>query len=378
MKFLIEPYVRKRTEELSFVQLSPEAIKLNNYVIPNEGLDVPLITEDLAYRIKTKEENEIITAEGIVKAMVYLLGIDSNFKYKDEYIKFLYAVNPDIEKYINYQVIKLADEGNMIESIIWLKALLVISEENIHYLFNYGLSLLKYANESLNIKSNAYKDFKKEATIYFEKVLDIDEDFTLAYYHLGFLYSDNKEISKAKLYWEKYLELDKEEIHVSEIKQMLLQIEDSAKYERAYEAILAGRAEEGLPLLLELEHKYEKWWNLLFFIGLAYRQLLQYENAIIYFNKVLKLEENQVDSLAELGLSYGGLGNYIKSIESFTKALEIGGENSEILCNLAMIYMEVGDYEKAKECIDHSLYLDADDEVTKACNERLNILINKK
>lgn len=377
MDFLIEPYIRKRTEDLSFVQLSSEAIKVNNYVVPDEGLYVPLLTDELAHRIKTKEENEIITADGIVKGMIYLLGVDSNFKYKDEYIKFLYAVNPEIEKYINYEAIRFADGGKMIESIIWLKALLILNHENMHYLFNYGLSLLKYANENLSLKSKAYEDFKREAIIYFERVLDIDEKFSLAYYHLGFLYSDSKQFSKAKLYWKKYLELDDRKELNSEIKQMLLEIEDKAKYERGYEAVLAGRPQEGLTILLELEDKYEKWWNLLFFIGLAHRQLLQYENSIKYFNKVLELEENQLDTLVELGLCHGSLENFNKSIEYYTKALQIGGENNEILCNLAMVYMEIGNYEKAKECLEHSLYLNADDEVTKACNERLNILLNK-
>src|SRR5690554_5266539 len=99
MKFLIEPYIHKRTEDLSFVQLSPRAIEVKNYVVPDEGLHVPLLTSELADRIKTKGENEVITAHGIVRGMIYLLGVDSNFKYKDEYIKFLYAVNPDIEKH---------------------------------------------------------------------------------------------------------------------------------------------------------------------------------------------------------------------------------------------------------------------------------------
>ncbi|QUH20437.1 tetratricopeptide repeat protein [Alkaliphilus sp. B6464] len=375
MKFLIEPYIHKRTEDLSFVQLSSEAIQVKDYVVPDEGLFVPLLTTELANNIKTKEEDKVITANGIVRGMVYLLGVDSDFKYRDEYIKFLYAVNSDIEDYINFEAIKFADEGKMIESIIFLKALLLLNDKNIYYIFNYGLTLLKYSSEHLNNKPKVQSVFKKESTICFETILDIDENFSLAYYHLGFLYSDNKQFNKAKLYWERYLKLDTNVDLSNEVNQMLLEIEDQAKYERGYEAVLSGRPQEGLTLLLELEERYSNWWNLLFFIGLAYRQLLKYEDAIGYFDKVLQLEENQLDTIAELGLCYGSIGYHSQSIEYFERALHIGGQNSEILCNLAMVHMEIGNLAKAKEYLDTSLALNNEDEITKACSEQLNALL---
>lgn len=375
MKFLIEAYIKKRTEDLSFIQLGPGAIEVKNYEIPEEGLYVPLLTKDLAEKIKTKTEDQVITAKGIVEGIIYLLGIDSNFLYKDEYIKLLYAVNPNIEDYINYQAIKLSNEGQAIEGIIYLKALLLLNNENKNYLFNYALTVLKHATEKLNIKSKVYRDFKREALVYFERVLDIDEEFSLAYYHLGYLYYDKKQFNKAKLYWEKYIELDNKGDYTNEIKQMLESVRDKALYERGYEAVLGGRPGQGLPLLLNLEEKYTDWWNLLFFIGLAYRQIQDYKKAITYFNRVLELEKNQLDSLVEIGLCYGGLRDFNKSIQYFSKALDLGGENSEILCNLAMVHMEIGKYKKAREYLDHSLFLDPDDEITKACNERLNSLM---
>lgn len=375
MKFLIEKYIHKRTEDLSFVQLSPEAIKVKGYEMPKDGLFVPLLTTELANDIKTKEEDKIITANRIVRGMIYLLGVDSDFKYKDEYIKFLYAVNPDIEDYINFEAVKFADEGKFIESIIFSKALILLNNTNVGYIFNYAINLLNYARENLSNKAKTENTFKKEATIWLENILDIDDGFDLAYYHLGFLYSYNKQFNKAKLYWEKYLELGTNEELINSTKQILLQIEDQANYEKGYEAVLGGRPQEGLVLLLELEEKYSEWWNLLFFIGLAYRQLLKYEDAITYFDKVIQLEQNQLDTLVELGLCYGGIGNYEQAIELFESALDIGGPNNEILCNLAMVYMEMGDLAKAKEYLDKSLALNSEDEITQACNEKLNALL---
>lgn len=375
MKFLIEKYFHKRTEDLSFIQLSPEALKVKGYEMPKDGLFVPLLTNELANNIKNKEEDRIVTANGIVRGMIYLLGVDSDFKYKDEYIKFLYAVNPDIEDYINFEAVKFADEGKLIESIIFSKALVLLNSTKVHYIFNYALNLINYATENLSNKAKTDSTFKKEAILWLENILDIDDSFDLAYYHLGFLYSYNKQFNKAKLYWDKYLELGKNEEIINSTKQMICQIEDQVKYERGYEAVLGGRPEEGLLLLLELEEKYSEWWNLLFFIGLAYRQLLNYNDAIAYFDKVIQLEENQLDTLVELGLCYGSVENYDQAIEYFKAALDIGGENNEVLCNLAMVYMESGNLIEAKECLDKSLALNSEDEITQVCNEKLNALL---
>ncbi len=375
MKFLIEPYIRKRTEDLLFLQLNKEAISVKNYEMPTEGLFVPLLTTELAENIKTKDENKVITANAIVRGIIYLLGIDPQFKHKDEYVKFLYAVNPEIEDYINFEAIKFADRGKMIESIIFLKALVLLNNKNVYYLFNYSLNLIQYAEDSLKAKPKVQVVFRKEAKVFLEMILDIDESFSLAYYHLGFLYLYNKEFNKAKLFWEKYRSYEEDTDLAMEVSHLILEIEDNALYERGYEAILGGRAEEGLPLLLELEERSTNWWNLLFFIGLGYRQLGQYTDAIAYFNKVMEIEENQLDTLSELGLCYGATGNYGKAVECFEMALNIGGENNEILCNLAMVYMEVADYTKAKKCLEHSLAINPQDEITQACNKQLKMLM---
>lgn len=375
MKFSIEPYIHKRTEDLTFVQLSSKAIQIKSYQMPKEGIYVPLLTTDLAQNIKTKEEDRIITANEILRGIVYLLGVDSDFKYKDEYIKLLYAINPNVEKYVQFEAIKLDDDGKTIESIVFLKSLLLLDDRNTQYLYNYGLTVHKYANQNLKEKLKIQEVFLKEATQCFETILDIDVNFALAYYSLGLLYIHYKQFNKSKLYLEKCIELDPDTNLKEEIEQILLEIEDSAKYEKGYEAVLGGRLQEGLLLLLELEDKYPKWWNLLFFIALAYRQLQNYEEAITYFNRVLELDENQLDTLAELGLCYGSLGDYSRARDYFDRALQIAGDDSELLSNMAMVLMEMGNLEEAKEYLDRSLALNSEDEITKVCYERLNLLL---
>ena len=45
------------------------------------------------------------------------------------------------------------------------------------------------------------------------------------------------------------------------------------EYEEGYTLVFQGKFEEGLEKLLPLEEKYGDWWNLLFMIGLAYKNM---------------------------------------------------------------------------------------------------------
>ncbi|WP_026477008.1 tetratricopeptide repeat protein [Alkaliphilus transvaalensis] len=374
MAFLIDPYIRKYTEDLSFIHLKEDAqINIKGYLIPSGGLDVPLLTHELAENIKTKKENEVITVAAIIRGMAYTIGIDSGFKYATEYIKFLKSVDDNIEKFILVEAVKLAEDSKLAESLIFIKSVLVLNETNPQALLNYGISLLKYAEEKLSSKKEI-KVFRREAKDKLEALLEIQPD-PVAYYQLAYIYKDEKQFKRAQLYAEKLLDLEVDELLQARVKHMLYELEDLVKYEIGYEAILQGNTEAGLPLLLELEEKYPEWWNLIFFIGLGYRQAKEYNEAIEKFEAVLVLKEDMLDSIVELGLCYSSKGNYLEAIDYFKKALEVGGENSEILCNLAMAHMELGDYQEADYYIKTSLELNPHDEITQACEKQIKALM---
>ncbi|MBM7616389.1 tetratricopeptide repeat protein [Alkaliphilus hydrothermalis] len=374
MEFLIDPHILKNTEDLSFVHLKEEAnLSIKGYQIPSGGLDIPMITAELAENIKTKPENEVITVAGIIRGMAYTLGIDQHFKFKEEYIKFLRTVNDAIENYILFQAMQSAEDNKLLESLILIKSVLVLNPVNSQALLNYGVTLLKYREEGISSKKIA-KVFKQEAKNKLEELLTI-EDNPMAYYQLAYIYKDESQFRKSKLYAEKLLELEVDELVQVRVRHLLHELTDLVDYETGYEAILMGKADEGLPLLLDLEVKYPEWWNMIFFVGLGYRQLGQFSEAIQRFDKVLEIKGDAVDAIAELGICYSSLGDYQKAIESFQRALAVGGENSEILSNLSMIYMELGEYQEAGDYIKRSLELNPYDEITLACQTRLEELL---
>ncbi len=373
MDFLIDDYLLKYTDELTFINIKEGAqLQLENFDLPIGGIDVPIITKELADNIQTRNENEIITVGSIVRGIIYLLGIDSKFKYRKKYKELLYAANPDIEKYIFQSAIKSIQEDDFLNSLIYFKALLLLKPNDIQALLNYAIILIQYRDNKLKNRTKTSTMFINEARDKLEILLNIDDEQALGHYFLGFLHEESKSYNLAKFHWEKAITLDLDVDLKNSIAENLNQMDDMVQYENGYEAILSGKPHEGLTILMELEKKYENWWNLLFFIGLAHRQLGIFHEAVKYFNRVLDISKNQIDTLVELGLSYAGLGEIQKAIKTFHMAIEIDKNNSEILCNLAMLYFELGNIEKAQEYISESLKINPNDETSLLCSKQIN------
>ncbi len=125
-------------------------------------------------------------------------------------------------------------------------------------------------------------------------------------------------------------------------------------------------AEDALSLSEELDYKKGvaiAYNNL----GIYYREVGVYDQAIDYFFKSLKIME-EIDNQAGIARSYNLIGiiyyyltNYDLSLEYYNKALEINKIQNDVKWiagnynNVGMIYKEKGEYEKALMCYNRSL-----------------------
>ena len=80
MENLFKDELNKKLKNLVFIDLK-EDYQLGEVNLP-VGLSMPIKLEYLIEGIKEKELEEEINLEKIVEAMIYLLGIDSDFKYR--------------------------------------------------------------------------------------------------------------------------------------------------------------------------------------------------------------------------------------------------------------------------------------------------------
>ena len=377
MNFKIEKYLLKKAEELAFITIKHDGeFQIEGYKIPNEGLNVPIKNDVLVKGIKEKTAQDNINAMSIADGMIFIIGIDSKFKYNEEYKKFLDAfkvkVNLDLKAYMGYMSKKYFDIGELTDSLIYLKAMITMYPNDIEGLYHYSIVCQEIAKqEQKSMNNDSMNAYLLEALSKLEMIIQIDESFSLAYYHLGYHYYNQGQYIKAKVIWEEAMKLGIEEELVREIQDNIGKMDFKVQYEEGYSLVFQGRNEEGLEKLLPLEDEHSDWWNLLFMIGLAYKNMNEIEEAKKYFEKILIIKPHQVDTLVELGLCEAGSFNMDKAIEYFETAAKIK-EDPEILCNLGMAYLNNNELDDAIYYIERAYELDPQDEVTVACLRELD------
>lgn len=368
-----EKFYEKKRNDISFISLKKGAtisFKDKTYITENE-LPVPVRVQKLLEEIQKQDERDGITLNNIIDGIIYIIGTDINFGFIKEYEKMLGELNFEIKPYIVYSINKF-DDNACEDGVVYGKALINL-EENEKSCFVYASALEKIGlTHDAEGKEEKSQFFLEEANKYFEKCLDYNDTFALAYYKLGYYYKRSQQYVKAELTWNKHQLLDDDTLRIDEIRNELIELRTLVDFENGYNLVLKEKPEEGLDLLLPLVKKYSSWWNLLFFIGLAYRMLGQYDIAETYFENVLKLEEEQKDALNELGLCKLCRGKYVEAAELFTDLLNIEPGNCEVFCNRAVSYMYNDQLDRAMEDIQTALKINPDDPVALSIKAELD------
>ena len=82
-------------------------------------------------------------------------------------------------------------------------------------------------------------------------------------------------------------------------------------------------------------------------IGLDLLEQDKYEEAIRYFDQILKVEPNDIIALSNKGAAYAQSGNYEESLKFFNKALEVNPSDVYILSNKGAALSKLGKVDEA-------------------------------
>lgn len=368
-KYFEEFYMNKRND-LSFITLKKGAsvnFKDKRYIAKRE-LPLPIRIEKLLQDINKQAEIDGITLNNIIDGIIYVLGTDSKFEFLEEYRVIFKELSFEITPYIIYSI---NNDNKTEDNVVYGKAL-INNEENEKSCFIYASALEQMGlehHEKENEEVSGY--FLEEANKYYEKCLDYDENFSLAYYKLGYYYKRRQQYIKAELLWIKHQELADDNLRIEEIRNELIQLKPYVDFENGYNLVLKEKPEEGLELLLPLMKDFSGWWNLLFFIGLAYRTMEQYDIAETYFENVLKIDSVQKEAINELGLCKMCRGKYVEAAELFSRLLSLDPGNCEVFCNRAVAYLYSDQVDRAKEDIQTALKINPEDPVALSIKEEL-------
>lgn len=378
MKNRLDKYVLDKAEELVFITIDKsEDLGLIGYEVPKEGIKIPIKSNVLVKSIKDNKAQEEINMMSMIDAMIYLEGIDPDFIYNVEYDDlietFARKSNFDYMDYMGYMSNQAYSKGEIRDALVYIRAYLRMEPDDIMGLYQYAIICqelsLRYQKDE-DIK--AMNDFLLEALASLEKIIGLDDSFALAYYQLGFHYSNQNQFVKAKLTWDRALDLGLDDETRTDIMENLAKIDHKVRYEHAYNLVFQGKAEEGLQDLLDLESQYPDWWNLLFIISLAYKSLGDLGQAKSYLEKILITRPTQVDTLVEMALCLAQEANMPGAIDYLTRAAKLKKDDPEILCNLGMAYLHNGEEDEARYYIERAYEIDPTDEVTQACIRTLD------
>lgn len=378
MKNRLDKYVLDKAEELVFITIDKsEDLGLIGYEVPKEGIKIPIKSNVLVKSIKDNKAQEEINMMSMIDAMIYLEGIDPDFIYNVEYDDlietFARKSNFDYMDYMGYMSNQAYNKGEIRDALVYIRAYLRMEPDDIMGLYQYAIICqelsLRYQKDE-DVK--AMNDFLLEALASLEKIIGLDDSFALAYYQLGFHYSNQNQFVKAKLTWDRALDLGLDDETRTDIMENLAKIDHKVRYEHAYNLVFQGKAEEGLQDLLDLESQYPDWWNLLFIISLAYKSLGDLGQAKSYLEKILITRPTQVDTLVEMALCLAQEANMPGAIDYLTRAAKLKKDDPEILCNLGMAYLRNGEEDEARYYIERAYEIDPTDEVTQACIRTLD------
>ena len=361
--------------EMVFDELSDDYLK---------RAEVYDILKDVPVPIR-KTEMTGISVLKIAMNMAFVFGCDPNFKYKENYIKYILKnFDKNFANGMIAQGVDTAQEEKYDEACIWFRAALQIDPDNANAYYCYGRSLkdcyekIAQAEETSDMAQSdpgAVEDiigrYKAESIEAFEVATVKNPELTEAYYFLGYAYLNMGLYVKAKLTWDKYLELAEKDSRshltgehdkaledaIKDIRQRMEQLKEPVKIEEGYNLILTGKFDEGIRILKPYTYesaseRFRNWWPLWFYLGTAYRELAKqsekelmeaepaavareddvvraaYEEALRHFLQVLKLSPSNKDAMAEVVEIYKFLGDEEK-VDKYTKKIAIIDHNAE-------------------------------------------------
>ncbi|HHV38735.1 MAG TPA: tetratricopeptide repeat protein [Tepidimicrobium sp.] len=372
---IIDKYFLRKVDQISFIELKKGAfVDVGDYIIEDD-IPLPILTETLLREIQEGSIEKEFKVSQLIEGIIYILGIDRDFKYKEQYKKILYSYDPNIEDYILSMGFRYAQEDNYEKGAIYFRTLTCINKENIQGLFNYALCLENLSRDFIN-KGDTEKGnkFLLKSISCLEDLLEISEGFAPAYYKLGYYYKYFNQYLKAKLTWEKYLGMDDNEVHLHEIREQLDLLTDDANLEEGLNNLNRGDYRLALEIFLKLINKCRNQWNIYYLAGLAYKGLGDYENAIEFFEESIDLGGRDVDIYNELGICLFGVGEINRAVDIFNQGIKLDNSDYKIIFNRGMAYMKLGLMEKAIEDINVAYTLNPNDEKIREQMKQLEML----
>lgn len=348
--------IKEKMGKLLFLEMNIEGFKESinipkNVKFKNKDLYLPISTEYISSNIENEIKIKNLPIYYFIEGMFIAFGCDENLRFNDDYELILDYIK-DTENCIKSLISKGVNEEKYLEAYILLKGYYYYSKDN------EVLKKLLLVGENIREKDKEFGEVLLDDIEYCEK-----NKIKINDYHLykALILKDNGEFEKSKIELNEYI--NKGGNITEEIKVLTKDIDNITKYEKAIE-MLNEVPEKSLQSLLELVEEFDSNPLIYYYIGVAFRRLQKFEEAIHYLRESIKIESGILEVVVELGLNYACLGEYEEALIYFKKAFE-ASRDVEICTNIIMCYINLKDMKSAKLHLAIAKELNSEDEIVK-------------
>ena len=359
MENLFKEDINKKLKNLVFIDLK-EDYQLGEVNLP-VGLSMPIKLDYLIEGIKEKELEEEINLEKIVEAMIYLLGIDSDFKYSEKYKEILKKLDIDLKNYSMHKAF-INQEEDPLESYIFLKGYEEVGGEDPDIIFKEANILEALYNK---IHEEEYEKSEKLLNIIIKKynqVLNLDDGYALAYYRLAYINLALGKFIKANMYFEKFINLSKDEELKDQVRKEIEVIRDKVNFDSAKTYLSYGEYDKAINLLDSVSEDFNMDESFYYTYAISYYNMGDFDKSEEYtkFSIEKKTTEENINLLATI---YAGRQEFTKAIDILNLGLEELQDSYPLTYNMGIIYLNMNEKEKGLEYLEKANKLSPNDEL---------------
>lgn len=372
----IDEWALKLTEELTFVQLKPGLVLgRNQFEVPEEGLYVPLLTDELANRIQLIDEDQVISMPAILRGILLLLGADPDFQHGETY-KLLYkGFEKELKPLVYESITQFEKAGKLKEAAVLLRGYHKSDTPDQRTEMILGGFYVRNAGAIQGNEKSLESELMNEAFQLLKKWEKEYQQEVMLHYYLGTCYHWQKSYVQAEDAWKKALSLSTNKKQQKHLLNKLFQVEPLAKYEKGYQLVLQGNPQEGIELLKDLESLRNDWWNLQFFIAMGHQQLGELDEAIKYYGKVINTRGFHQQTAIELSSIFYSKGEIEKAMIWLEETLLQKPDQPDLICRMISLKTEAGHYSEAEEWIEKARQSGVDQKVLAEIEQYLRQMI---
>lgn len=366
---VIEKYFRKKSDKVSFIELKDNFEHYRDYGI--EDIPLPIILNDMMMGMTNSEFDNEIKIEYIIDGILYMIAIDPEFIYINEYKKILGRLLDNSSKYALLKSVKFYNK-NFEKALLFTRAAFLLDEQN-------EMAAYSYAKLLWNIDvSKEYKEvFVEQAIRILERILRYNESYSLANFELGNISKATGKFIKANNFYNRALRNAEFEELKDAIRDEMNKIAPDVAVENAIYYINKMDYSTAISELMEAR-KNSSRYDIPYYLAIAYMNKENPKLAEQFFEESIEKGADFATLYTDLVYIKYVLKKDVEALHLANDAIEKYPSEIKLRYNRAIILISLNQFDKAIEDFNFILeYQDLSDEMFNQIMKIKESIINR-